>query len=870
VPTLRRSGSSATGSPLTLREDLYEWLTVLPAWQQDLVRRLASRPQLDGDEYEQARHVVLAAYGALEDDVTAPEPAAISFDEVPGPPEPGDVTRLLAVGSLRGVGAVADDQELSFAEAGLTIVYGANAVGKTTYVRALKRVCRTVDCDAELRGNVFAAPGDAQPPPTARVEYVGQTGVRAQQIDLPEPGDTGLDALSVFDSRCAELYLDSRNTVAYVPSSLKLLARLASTQDSLRHDLDEVIEQLRREQPEFRELATPCEARTRALGLTANTNVEELRAFATLTEAERQRHTELRAAIAAADAQNAQVDADAARQDARDARTLAATLRSLSERLSATRLEQLRAAAGEASRASEAVALAASEFAQLPLPGIGADAWQRMWHAARQFIENEGGSFPPGLAQPCPLCLQPLADEAATRLEHFERHVQSALQQQALDAAARLEVALELVAERAVDDLRGGFLTGLREREEGLSNAVERFLGEMTACMARLRQDPMADVGPPAEDPRQALEDWAAARDQHAETLLAATDTARQSELRQGLAELDGRELLAARMADAEAWVKTLGRIQALQRAHSGLATNRITTKQRELSERAVTGALDQQLRQELDLLNCEHLPVDLHPQTAVGQTQVALRLAGAQGVPPVSDILSEGEQRALSLAFFFAEIGIAEHAGGIIVDDPVSSLDDERRSYIARRLVTEAAQRQVIVFTHDLPFMLDLIEQAEQKGLEPALQGVWRLGRAVGRVDDNPPFSAMKFRQRTNVLTERVSQWDNQPDPRDADEAWRRVCDFYADMRTTWERAVEERLFRGVVQRFQREVKTLKLREVEVTDDLVSVIEEGMTRCSLFVHDAPVGTRTSLPGRTRLAQDVEKLREFERASRPS
>lgn len=78
----------------------------------------------------------------------------------------------------------------------------------------------------------------------------------------------------------------------------------------------------------------------------------------------------------------------------------------------------------------------------------------------------------------------------------------------------------------------------------------------------------------------------------------------------------------------------------------------------------------------------------------------------------------------AAPLSFFLAEVAASGSDGGIIVDDPVSSLDDERRSYIARRLVAEAANRQVVVLTHDLPFMLDLIDQAEEAGLEPSVQG--------------------------------------------------------------------------------------------------------------------------------------------------
>jgi hypothetical protein len=308
--------------------------------------------------------------------------------------------------------------------------------------------------------------------------------------------------------------------------------------------------------------------------------------------------------------------------------------------------------------------------------------------------------------------------------------------------------------------------------------------------------------------------------------------------------------------------------MSALRRAQSALATNRITTKQRQLSEEVVAGALAGKLKVELDSLGCSYIPVDLHPQTRVGETQVALRLAGAQGTPKVSDIASEGEQRALSLSFFLAEVAMSEGDGGIIVDDPVSSLDDERRDYIAKRLVAETARRQVIVFTHDLPFMLDLLERAEQAGLEPLVQGVWRLGGEVGRVDDHPPFKTMKLKQRIGVLDQELGQWDKQDRPRDFDEAWRRVCDFYARLRITWERAVEERLFKNVVTRFQREVKTRALDDVVVTPEMVALIKDGMTRCSMFVHDEPLGTSTTLPGRTQLADDLKKVQEFEKLTK--
>jgi hypothetical protein len=152
----------------SLREELHEWLTGLPDWQQDLVRRLTQTTHLEGEDLDEARRMVLAAHDALPDDLEAPDPVPLELDDLPGGEVHGGV-RLVRIARLRGVGMVASDQELEFAE-GLTIVYGPNAAGKSSYVSALKRVCRTVDCDATVRGNVFAA--DEPERPTATVEYV--------------------------------------------------------------------------------------------------------------------------------------------------------------------------------------------------------------------------------------------------------------------------------------------------------------------------------------------------------------------------------------------------------------------------------------------------------------------------------------------------------------------------------------------------------------------------------------------------------------------------------------------------------------------------------------------------------------------------
>ena len=75
----------------------------------------------------------------------------------------------------------------------------------------------------------------------------------------------------------------------------------------------------------------------------------------------------------------------------------------------------------------------------------------------------------------------------------------------------------------------------------------------------------------------------------------------------------------------------------------------------------------------------------------------------------------------------------------------------------------------------------------------------------------------------------------------------------------------MEERLFQGVVERMQRDVKTLKLKHVVITQELIELVNEGMTRASFFVHDEPMAATIALPAKLDLARDLDSLEVFAR-----
>ena len=54
----------------------------------------------------------------------------------------------------------------------------------------------------------------------------------------------------------------------------------------------------------------------------------------------------------------------------------------------------------------------------------------------------------------------------------------------------------------------------------------------------------------------------------------------------------------------------------------------------------------------------------------------------------------------------------------------------------------------------------------------------------------------------------------------KDGDDYHQGVKGFYAELRETWERLVEEVLLSRVVERYGSDVKTQSLKRVEVTDE--------------------------------------------------
>jgi len=85
----------------------------------------------------------------------------------------------------------------------------------------------------------------------------------------------------------------------------------------------------------------------------------------------------------------------------------------------------------------------------------------------------------------------------------------------------------------------------------------------------------------------------------------------------------------------------------------------------------------------------------------------------------------------------------------------------------------------------------------------------------------------------------------------------------LYGLLREAWERALEEVLLAGVVERYRPSVETRRLAPLaDITEEDCKTVETAMTKCSTWLpgHDQAAAARAPVPGTTELKQDIDVL----------
>ncbi|CAJ3502070.1 SMC domain-containing protein [Burkholderia pseudomallei] len=850
---------------MSIMQEILTWTQGLPAWQSDAVARLLAKPELSSDDLDDLYALLKLSHGIADDKERKPKP--LTADQIPVPIAVTSGIHLLAMKNLRHVNAIAENQRLPFGVSGLTVIYGDNGSGKSGYSRVLKRACRARDQIEAIHPNANLPTGKVGVP-----EADFEISVDGKFEDLHwvngKASPPELSSIAIFDTRCARAYLDSEDDFSYVPYGLDVFEGLAGVCKLLKSRIETEHAQSAVDLTAFTPLRGDTAVGKLIAALSAKTSFEQIETLATLSSGDHARHAELNKSLKEADPKE---KAKQLRLRARRMGGIAQNTLARSASVNQDVVARLRGLADGYRAAQAAASLAAKQFNESEplLPGTGGEAWRELFEAARKFaLESHPGQKFPQLSAdaPCPLCQQALA-EGASRLIRFEAFVQGAVEKTVQERRVALYAEYKPLVEQAMsvglDDVTYGEIETLNAQLAADTRAFEQALSlRQEAIKAAVLSHQWDAIGQPADSPAARLQAWADKLNAEADTLEKASDEKARAALQAQFAELDARVRMA-QVKDAIVTAVSRLRHQAtLTKCLTSLRTNSISLKASELAEKVVSKELADALNREFKLLGVGSLSVSLQSRSDRGKALHKLKLELPQLRSP-AEILSEGEQRAIALGSFLAEVRLGGSQSGIVFDDPVSSLDHRRRELVARRLVAEAADRQVIVFTHDIYFLCLLVEEADSAAVHVTTQSLTRRAEGFGIAEPELPFEGKSAVKRIGALKAQQQLIARLYKDGEEQEFRRQTVDAYFRLRMAWERAVEEVLLRKVVLRFRKGVETQRLSEVVVDDNDYAQVDAGMTKCSNYAHDKAAMGGVAVPEPDELLTDIMALENW-------
>lgn len=856
---------------MPILREIVKWSKGLPGWQQDAIARLYANIDLSAQDYEDMYALLKSAHGIV--DSKGRVPTTLADKQVAAPISDDRLMQLVAIKNLRNVNALAEGQRLLINPIGLSVIYGENGSGKSGYSRVFKKACRARDQREPIHSNAHIEPSKAGIP-QASFELIVDGSPLEVEWTSGKVSPEQLSSIAIFDSHCARAYVDNHGDFAYVPYGLDILEGLVNVCTKLRFMAtkeqtdnkppDELFAALSKTQTLVGKLLT---------SLSAKTKPQEVEALATLTEVEQERLITLNKSLAETDPKQ---KAQTLKLRATRFINLASRIGTVIDLVNDSSVTNLKSLIEKLHVAKQAAILAGKKFKETPglLPGTGGEAWKALFDAARAFAveSHPGKTFPYlGPESGCPLCQKPLDLDGDARLEAFETFYQQAAEK-AEKAARNLAVEAYRAIEQAqldllIDDTLAKELEGVNQKlADDCTNLQKLLFERRSAILDAAKPDNDFNAIPVLpHDPRKDLEKASSALIAEAKVLEDSMDEKAKAALVSEKAELDARLRLSDLKGAALDAIAKLLLIEKLKACFDAAATTAISRKSTELSKTIATKEVADALNDELKKLNVHELKVMMKPESPGGKTRFKLVLE-VQGNATAKDILSEGEQRAIAIASFLTEVNLSKQRGGIVFDDPVSSLDHRRRWYVAKRLVEEAQQRQVIVLTHDIYFLCILQQEADAAGIDFAPQCIRKAPAGFGVQTDRLPFDAMSTSKRVKSIRLMHQATARAHKAGDDDEAKRLTRDAYYNLRLAWERGVEEVLFQGAVMRFDEGISTQKLSYVVVEDVDYAVIDAGMTKCSKFAHDPALAAHLPTPHPDELLADIEALETWRKS----
>lgn len=850
---------------------ILDWSINRPVWQRDALRRIIAKGTLNSDDIKELIELCKHGIGSDETIVNA---QYLEESHLPSTPKDNASITLSSISNIQNANDLAINQTLNFEPKGITVIYGDNGVGKSGYVRILKRTCRARHA-GEILPNIYL-PEDIKEKASATFHFhIGQIEQPQEKWEDSDRPHKILSAISVFDTDCADIHINKENEIAFRPFGLDIPDELVNVCQHIKDILASEKKQIE-EQNSFIINKPFWKNHTKVglalIKLSRNTNVQNLINLSTLSEEEQTRFNQLKKDLT----NDPTKSAAEIKLKADNVKRLNDLLNSINETTSADFLTQIFSLKKELDEKQISMRLAAEgAFSSGSLKGIGSESWRLLWEASRKYSQQVAyphSPFPPTEDDfLCVLCQQPLAPDARERMNKFEKFILNDLTQEMEETENTLNCLLNKLKLLKINTSSiKNLLDELSLQDINTTKNIIRYLASARLrryCFLKIPPDAkLLSIPPLSPLPTEILSKIEVRLRNYGNELFNATIKENRVKLDNEFDELNDKINLNNNLDEIQNCIERLKKIDFINKCISTTSTTDITKLGNQIADTVITPILRDRFQEEVVKLAAERVRVEMvRSGGRYGASQYQVKLL-AKPKAKINTILSEGEQTCVAFAAFLSELATASHNSALVFDDPVSSLDHRWRNKIAHRLIDESKNRQIIIFTHDLVFVNDIYDLADKQNI-PIKAQTLNIGAAgKGIVTEGLPWKGQKIKDRLDKLEKLVREAEKYYHNNEETQYHNEVTDIYNKLRATWERALEEVGFARVILRYRDYINTSDLKKVVVlTGKDCELFESGFKKCCdiTSAHDPSCGRNAEIPAPTEVKQDIQNLKTW-------
>ena len=816
----------------TLETEVKKFADGLPYWAKYLAEKILSGNAISDNDIDTSYSYLLEEL-RLKEETEKPE-IAINYNATTGNYKPDLL--LTKLENVEGVNALTENQTIDFSP-NLTIIYGANGSGKSGYARLLKKAFYS-KAPEDILQNIHLENGHK--PVNAEFNF------KSNNADIPlsysQKDNAEFGQFAVFDGKGLFKQLTERNEFEFRPAGLSFFAEYTNTIIRVEQKLNTDIT-TKNSGNTADDLSAlfdgESEIKTIVQDLNAQTNIDDLKKYTPFSdddkaekEKNQKQYDEL--LLASKGKEKELKNLEAIKKQLGENKTSIETLNKYFEEGYLIKIKD--AITDCITKAAAAKAEGVENFKTDKIEGIGTEEWKNFIVSAEAFAKKQKpeNEVYPENGDNCLLCQQPLSEDAEKLITNYWLFITSVAEENAKKAQEALEK-VKQAFEKLNFDLfpEDNTLTvWLTEKYPSELKALNQKLSEQKT----LAQNIVSDIQNKTVNNRTEIKISTA---QHI-TIEAAIDESikiiKEDEQAKQLAKLlkaktllEHKEKFNTHFSKFETYVNNQVWIKKSDKANFRKIKTDTTNSEKALSDKYFNQKYIDVFNEECQKLN-GNFGIDINHTGSAGRSYRQLKLKGRNP----NAVLSEGEQKVIAIADFLAEMQLSEVNRGIVFDDPVTSLDDRRKSEIAKRLVNETAQKQVIIFTHDLVFVSSLINHCKEANISNDCHWIENVGGSQpGKIwlKNTPSFEKD---YKTSGKAQGYYEEAKKVGPELRED---KIKNGFAALRTSYETQVVFGLFKGVVQRFEERVSVDSLKSVFFTTEIRDELLDSFYQCCRYME---------------------------------